>query len=358
MDMITGIPISWASRQCVGAMQQGISQESLFEKCLIEPVFGDDRDRISSAQLTLLYMSISHDIGDEAHGIGDGKIELGFAELAVRTMLGCPDLLTSIQSLIKLYKLVGSGVQLELRFQNDEASLVVHCPEGNLKSTAVFLEDCYLSFLYMCITNFLGFAPELNSLSTRHTRHMDLHRRHWATSAPVKLDNVSALRMPKYLLLKPRSASPSPSSYKNVFLSWLKLSPGVNGIGLSPDQTIATLNLSDMAIEAHVSYSTMRRRCSGIDGSFRDRRKAMILNKALHLLRHGEESVDEIAYQLGYSDARGLRRLLKNATGQTPSEIRSGTNCSLSTPATNHLAVIRKIESFASSGAAVSGIGS
>lgn len=70
-----GIPLSWIERQTEGAVAAGISREKLYADCLIEPQHGDDRDRASSAQLTLLYMNICTSIDDEAHGLGGSRSE-------------------------------------------------------------------------------------------------------------------------------------------------------------------------------------------------------------------------------------------------------------------------------------------
>jgi AraC-like DNA-binding protein len=44
---------------------------------------------------------------------------------------------------------------------------------------------------------------------------------------------------------------------------------------------------------------------------------------SLRLLRESSRSVDSIARQLGYSDARSFRRFIKSATGLTPEALRA-----------------------------------
>ncbi|WP_050422376.1 helix-turn-helix domain-containing protein [Bradyrhizobium tropiciagri] len=81
--------------------------------------------------------------------------------------------------------------------------------------------------------------------------------------------------------------------------------------------------MKDLAKEAGVSTSTLRRRLA-IDGGFRHARERTLAQSAVRRLRDSDDSVEAIAAELGYSDARSLRRFLKNTTGSTPSQIRVG----------------------------------
>jgi len=45
---------------------------------------------------------------------------------------------------------------------------------------------------------------------------------------------------------------------------------------------------------------------------------------AVALLDRSGKSLDEIAEQVGFSDARSLRRVLKRRSGRTPSALRRG----------------------------------
>jgi len=84
------------------------------------------------------------------------------------------------------------------------------------------------------------------------------------------------------------------------------------------------LRVKDMAREAGVSPSTLRRRMQRDHGGFRAARQQAIVQSGLAMLRNDRDSVDAVAVQLGYSDARSFRRFIKKATGRTPEEIRSG----------------------------------
>lgn len=341
------IPLSWARRQCSGAVLEGVSHEHLFKQCLITPEYGDDRDRISPAQLTLLYMSICNSIEDEAHGIGQGKIDLGYSALAVRAVLGCPDLETAVSAVIRLYRLASSGVQMSLHYEGEEAVLSVNCPEGRSGPTALFLEDCYLSFLFMCFSYFLNKPLPVVLFETRDRFHMNQGMSHWATRATVKYANVSTLRIPKAAMRLKRSAAPGDVSYRDLFRLWLDYVHEDRLIDLEAPNGIATLSVQDLAQQAGVSGSTIRRRLYTSNSSFREERQRILVGSAVRMLRLGDDSVDSIAVRLGYSDARSFRRFLKNATGKTPAEIRNNSDMSFGIPIAHTQDVISRIETLA-----------
>ena len=87
---------------------------------------------------------------------------------------------------------------------------------------------------------------------------------------------------------------------------------------------VMELSVSSLAREAGVSPSTLRRRMQRDHGGFREARRQALIRSGLALLRNDRLSVDAVAVQLGYSDARSFRRFLKTATGRTPEEIRAG----------------------------------
>lgn len=319
-----GIPLWWVERQTLGAAAEGISRDKLYADCLIERHHGDDRDRVTSAQLTLLYMNICTSIDDEAHGLGGSRIRLGHAELAMRAILGCPTLDRAISAMSRFYSLASSPVRFALHLEADDAVLAVHCENRRNDESPRFLEDCYLSFTFMLLSQFLGYALPLRSVDTRDFEHVNLNARHWATRSPVRLAAASALRMPLPTLSLLRGAASADHDYRHLMRSWVAfverdMIPAVFG-----ETGRAGLSVSNLAREAGVSPSTLRRRMQRDHGGFREARRQAMIHSGLALLRNDHHSVDAVAVQLGYSDARSFRRFIKNATGRTPEEIRAG----------------------------------
>ncbi|MDP4300396.1 GlxA family transcriptional regulator [Leptothrix discophora] len=84
-------------------------------------------------------------------------------------------------------------------------------------------------------------------------------------------------------------------------------------------------SLAEAAVAAGTSERTLARRLQGVLGKsplsyFQDLR----VERAVHLLRTGTGSIDQIAAQIGYSDGVTLRALLRRKLGRGVRELRAG----------------------------------
>lgn len=84
-----------------------------------------------------------------------------------------------------------------------------------------------------------------------------------------------------------------------------------------------TLSISDIAAQYHISERTLARRVRTATGR---NTSALIqfvrLKRARTLLETSRMSVDQVAEQVGYSDATALRRLIRKVFGATPRQLR------------------------------------
>jgi AraC-like DNA-binding protein len=323
---------------------EGVSLEYLYDQSLISPRFGDDRDRISSAQLALLYYNANLSTDDEGRLNSRRRIPIGFGILATRAIFGCPTLESALGAVIHLAKLTASTIQMGLRIDHDEARLIVHCDEGRRESDEASLEDAYLSFMFMCINHFLGHPLPLAAFETRDHTHMNLGSAHWATRAQVRASTVSALLFPKAALLSPQRRGASEDLFRDVFREWIVFVEGGAGQLSAAGPPIGAVRMHHLASIERVSPASLRRRLEST-GGYRQTRAAAIVDAGLNLLLGSGDSVDSIALQLGYSEARSFRRFIKAATGKTPAEWRNvGAQSGLLPP---HHAVHERIEDFA-----------
>jgi transcriptional regulator GlxA family with amidase domain len=94
--------------------------------------------------------------------------------------------------------------------------------------------------------------------------------------------------------------------------------------GWARQRLASGFSLSDAARSVGASERTLARRLHSVLGKtplsyFQDLR----VERALHLLRTGTESIDQIAAQIGYSDGVTLRTLLRRKLGRGVRELRS-----------------------------------
>lgn len=318
-----GIPLSWLLRECAGAEAQGVPHEQLLSESLIELQYGDDRDCISPAQYVLLWMNLGRSIEDAAHGLARTRLHLGYSALALRVMLGSATLEGALRALDKFYALVGMQGWINLRTDSDHAMLTVRC-ESSLEGSAAVMEDTGLGWLFMCCTYFLGRPLPVIDVSTRDSNHFSLGALHWATKAPVRYGSATTMRFSRSLLGSPRFNRPDDDIFWGCFKSWLPFIEGgqTGGLAGSIGASVPALRLNEMASKAGISTSTLRRRLEEREGGFRHARQRALAEAGIKLLVDTDASVETIAEQLGYSDARSFRRFLKSATGKTPSDFR------------------------------------
>lgn len=83
-------------------------------------------------------------------------------------------------------------------------------------------------------------------------------------------------------------------------------------------------SLEAMADRFCVSSRTLKRRLAEKDTSYREIVESVLKDRAIQLLRYTNQSVSEIAYELGYADLSNFSRAFRKWTGKSASEFRAG----------------------------------
>lgn len=81
-------------------------------------------------------------------------------------------------------------------------------------------------------------------------------------------------------------------------------------------------SLEAMAERFCVSSRTLKRRLADRDTTYREIVESVLKNRAIQLLRYTNQSVSEIAYELGYADLSNFSRAFRKWTGKSASEFR------------------------------------
>lgn len=319
--MLQGMPIDWVTRHSAGAMRQGVRFEDLMSASLIDIRYGDNRDRISPAQHLLLCMNTAMMVEDAAHGLIRNPITPGFTAIGLSALLGSADLESAIGAVLRLYGMATPSLRVKLTVQHEHATLSVEADCESLDEAAL-LEDTYLAWMFMHCMYFLGRPLPVIEVVTRDRAHYCLGRPHYAIGAPVRTGAVTAMRFSRALLATRGATRPSENAHWECFRLWLDFVDNDWSLSTGAERDPAPLRLTELARRAGVSASTMRRRLQPIDGGYREGRKRVLLETAVGLLRDSDVSVEAIAAELGYADARSFRRFLKAATGRTPQELR------------------------------------
>ncbi|MCK1274718.1 helix-turn-helix domain-containing protein [Bradyrhizobium sp. 61] len=316
------MPLDWITRHVDGVVRQGLPFEQIMAASLIGLRHGDNRDLVGPAQYLLLCMNTALGIADAAHGLARFRIDPAYTALGLRVALGCTTLEDAILAVAQLYRTTSRAVHIELKTTHDVAVVNVRASSAQ-ETDAVLLEDIYLSWIFMHCMYFLGVAMPVIAVSTRDPLHFNLGRRHFAIDAPVHYGAVTGMQFSRSLLGRRGLNRAGANPHWECFRLWLDFIEQGGGSRTGPENLpdAGRLRMKDVAERFGVSTSTMRRRLSS-DGGFRQARGRKLVTAAIDRLQSSDDSVESIAAELGYSDARSLRRFLKATTGATPQQLR------------------------------------
>lgn len=318
------LPFEWAECHTAGAVRLGVSLDGLLKKSLIFPQHGDERDAISPVQASLLCMNTTLALQDATHGLGKAGVGSSYPAIGLRMALGSSTLDGAIRALSRLYGSASDGIHIQLRTEPETATLSIHMDAID-ESDAAYLEENYLVWMFMHCLHFLGRAPTVFEVTLRDPRHFNLGAPHWAIGGPVVHGATTSFRFSRQWL----GAAPVARAGENVF--WEVHQPWLAFVGgglpaPALDAYVSDLGFvrfADLVEESGKSANTLRRRLEHEDGRFRDARRRALVRAASDRLCSGDESVEAIALDLGYSDDRSFRRFLKAATGFTPQQVRA-----------------------------------
>ena len=84
--------------------------------------------------------------------------------------------------------------------------------------------------------------------------------------------------------------------------------------------------MDEVSERLHMTSRTLRRQLQSFGTSFQDLLSDIRKTRAVQLLQNTDKSVDDIAFELGYSDPSNFGRAFKKWTGKSPSCIRKETS--------------------------------
>lgn len=317
------LPFDMVRSHTTGAVRHGVPFDTLLTQSLITPRHGDNRDSVSLMQQLLLCMNTTLMLGDATHGMARTSVDMSYPSIGLRMALGCSTLEGAILALGRLYALASNAVHIQLKTEQDIATVSVHMEAADEKDAA-YLEENYLSWTFQQVLHFLGGRMRVLDVTVRDPLNFSIGHQHWAIGGWVRSGEVTAFRFARSLL----SQAPSVRAGENVMWecqqTWLDFVSGRVPLRPPMDYGGETgfLRFSDMVRDAGVSPNTLRRHLQASSGGFRDVRRRALVSVASERLNASDESVETIAVELGYSDARSFRRFLKAATGLTPQQIR------------------------------------
>ncbi len=320
---LSPLPFDLVRSHTMGAVRHGVPLDTLLSKSFINPRHGDNRDSVSLVQQLLLCMNTSLMLGDATHGMARAGVDISYPAIGLRMALGCSTLEGAVHALGRLYALASNAVHIQLSTEQDVATVSVRMEATDAHDVA-YLEENFLSWTFLQMLHFLGGRLLISEVTVRDPLHFSLGCRHWAIGGRVSAGEVTAFHFARSLLSEPPSVRAGENVMWECHQTWLGFLGGRSWPASSTRYVGAAgfVRFSDMVRASGVSSNTLRRHLQTAHGGFRDTRRQSLVAAASDRLCASDESVETIAVELGYSDARSFRRFLKSATGLTPQQIR------------------------------------
>lgn len=275
------VPAEWLARRSRGALAAGVDLETLFERCLIAP-----RERglleITTAQHLLLPLTIVDLLDDETHGLGRTRTRKGTGGVLLCCILECANLQDAIGRLARYCNWAGETFQVSVRTSRRAVDIAVAATARGDEDGAL-LEEVWALVINVLLGWFVGRPLPITGVQLRVAKHPSAGKSHPMFGAPLAYGPVTTLRLRPDCMTWPRAAPAVENPMLEMVDRWL----AADALTASAPAT-------------------------------RARRKAALVESAVARLRMTSDSLADIADDLGYMEARSLRRLIKDKTGRTP----------------------------------------
>lgn len=316
---VGGIPAALVRAHCAGAVRAGLDLGRLLGNADIDADVADAAAEITSIQHLCLMLSNIVALGDEMHGLAKKPVKTGFAELALRSAITSSSLADAVAAFVRFYRVTTDALRLET--SQSEAGLEIRLlADGATQEQSAALEEIYSVWLVMVLSWLVQRRLKVTRFTVRNPLHPDIGGHHWGHGGPTHFGACTSLLLGEWKLAIPRVVVRTDNILWTAMEHWRATDPRS---APAPDWANATFRAADAALPDNVSVRTLRRRLATHGNNFRNLRGQAIARDAVQWLQATDAKVDDIAERLGYADARSFRRLLKNVTGMSPSEIRS-----------------------------------
>ena len=290
---------------------------------------------LDAAEFHLMCNLLISALDDELHGAARSRMERGTGALGLQLMAAAPSLHAAIRSLADFYRLAGSFCSLTLREHESYLDIVIRS-DVERGPLAFVTEEIMANWLHvqLCYSTQLA-LPLVRFVTTGDHPHNG--RQHPYLMCPVTAGPRTVLSVRRVDLLRRPTVTISDNPRSDAVLFWLGCMAERRGHDTARYDgrlvSLATLNLmrsgsgtlSQCGAELHLADRDYRRALFEEGTSFRELSKAALVERVrTALLRDNALCLDDLAADIGYSDARSLRRAIRWATGRSIAELRQG----------------------------------
>lgn len=316
-----------------GGKVQGYDINQLLRSCNIDPkILTTDQARISVRKFARLTKNLVLAMQDEQTGHLPRPLKPGAFAMICQSVIKCDTLGEVFHRIVDFFNLFDLGLTATLTVENDKAAFQLVPSESEFKYDAYTYESNLLIFYRFANWLICQHIPleqvELNYSPPIPTEEYRL----LFFSSPLKFNqNVNRLIFKSSFLNAPirRSKHSLRQLFKRYTLDLIVQEYGCNScesriramIGNNP---MDIPEFGEIAKQLGMHSQTLRRRLKEECTSYRDIKTQLRREIAINLLDKVALSVEEVAFQSGFSEASAFIRAFKSWTGITPLAYRKG----------------------------------
>lgn len=330
---VGGLPFGWAGKTATIAAARGAPILDWLTHANVGGPQGviNDNTALSAAQYTLMCVGIMNLVDDEIHAVSRTKTRRGTAAIGLRIMASARSLRTAIEALDKFYTMMGQGEKITLVTSGPVTQLQVSADISDPDLSAT-VEEMIAVSLHCQFSFVLDRLLPISAFVT-HGDHPYSNQIHPYLGCTVRRGKRTTVVFPTWCLDLEPIAKLGDAPVTDAVLHWLNQLDArtVAGFGQYKLQPISAavydklrerdLSYAECSHELRLPSDELRRALAAEGCGYRGLRHSALLERLRPHLISGA-SLDDVAPELGFSDARSLRRSVRSASGLSVAELR------------------------------------
>ena len=304
--------------------------ELLDRAAALSPLVSNSDDYVDVGMVWHLLISIGAEVDDEFLGLSGQRVPQGSTELMVARAMQEPTLGEAMRAFAQSLNILWPEVHAEIKIRLDELHFSMTCKGEYEEARQIFLEIACIPFY--CIFEWLADSrfPVLR-FRIDSNRHSGAVHQLAVLDCGVRFEgkgvDIVFPRSVESLVIPKRSLAGWQHEIYQIFLDILEQRKKI--FSRSPLQSYVIKALRCglrsqqlVAASAGISVATLRRNLAMERTSFSEISDHVFRETVSLLIAYGE-SVETIAAQMGYADARSFRRAFQRVFGVNPSTFRN-----------------------------------
>lgn len=289
-----------------------------------------EKEKISVNDYVKLTSLLQHELNDEMLGFFHKNMPLGAYETLCHMLRHSPNIETAVINMARFFSLFTQKSAPPFEFViEDELCIIQLTTQNWLQAQAPFYAHCLLLSIYKTLCwltsqrlpiHQVGFhipeGPYINELA------------YLFGCEPEFSTERSFISFDRCYLQAPISPQEDAQQYASRHLPSLLIWALEENIVrksctlIAKDLASGKASLQSLAIQMNMSRHTVSRRLKAANTSFQQLHDRVRCDRALYLLKQSQNSIQQIAEEVGFSEASAFSRAFKEWTGKAPSQFR------------------------------------